>query len=81
MSTHLGTYTVSARGQLALPAEARRRWGLSDGGPVEIVDLGHAALLIPGGTGTLRRMLADVVSADGYADLVAAIDDPDLQTQ
>jgi AbrB family looped-hinge helix DNA binding protein len=51
MAAHLGTYTVSARGQLSLPAEARRRWGLEEGGPVEIVDLGDAALLVPGGFG------------------------------
>ena len=81
MSAHLGTYTVSARGQLSLPADARRRWGLEDGGPVEIVDLGHAALLVPGGTGTLRRLLADIVDDDQYHALVDAIDDPDLQTQ
>jgi AbrB family looped-hinge helix DNA binding protein len=81
MAAHLGTYTVSARGQLSLPADARRRWGLADGGPVEIVDLGDAALLVPGGFGTLRRHLADIVDADTYKLLVDAIDDPGLQTE
>lgn len=81
MKSHLGTYTVSARGQLSLPAEARRRWGLEDGGPVELVDLGDAALLIPGGVGTLRRILGELVNAKSYAQLVADIDDPELQPQ
>lgn len=77
----MGTYTVSGRGQLSLPAEARRRWGLENGGPVELVDLGGAALLVPGGSGTLRRLLGEIVDAAGYAQLVADIDDPDLQPQ
>lgn len=81
MTAHLGTYNVSARGQLSLPAEARRRWGLEDGGPVEIVDLGHAALLVPGGTGTIRRLLAEIVDEDRYQALVDAIDDPELRTE
>ena len=81
MSAHLGTYTVSARGQLSLPADARRRWGLQDGGPVEIVDLGHAALLVPGGTGTLRQILADIIDVDQYGALVDAIEDPELRSE
>jgi hypothetical protein len=36
------SYRVSERGQMALPAEARRRWNLTDGGAVEVADLGHA---------------------------------------
>lgn len=81
MSVHLGTYTVSSRGQLSLPAEARRRWGLERGGPVELVDLGQAALLVPGGTGTLRHLLGEIVDADTYIDLVSDIGEPDLKAQ
>lgn len=81
MNVHLGTYTVSARGQLSLPVEARRRWGLEGGGPVEVVDLGGAALIVPGGSGTLRRLLGEIIDAAGYAELVGDMDDPDLAPQ
>jgi AbrB family looped-hinge helix DNA binding protein len=42
-------YRVSERGQMALPAEARRRWNLTEGGEVEIADLGAALVIVPAG--------------------------------
>jgi len=74
-------FRVSERGQMALPAEARRRWALVDGGTVEIADLGDALLVVPAGRGGLRAMLRDAVDeAGGYAALAAdvAADEPDL---
>ncbi|HEY7916740.1 MAG TPA: AbrB/MazE/SpoVT family DNA-binding domain-containing protein [Acidimicrobiales bacterium] len=74
-------FRVSNRGQMALPAEARRRWGLSEGGAVEIADLGHALLIVPAGRGGLRALLrASVDEAGGYGGLAAevAADEPDL---
>jgi AbrB family looped-hinge helix DNA binding protein len=74
-------FRVSERGQMALPAEARRRWALADGGTVEIADLGDALLVVPAGRGGLQAMLRDAVDeAGGYAALAAdaAANEPDL---
>ena len=35
--------------QTSLPAELRHRWGIEGGGEVGFVDLGAAALIVPGG--------------------------------
>jgi bifunctional DNA-binding transcriptional regulator/antitoxin component of YhaV-PrlF toxin-antitoxin module len=78
----VSTYRVSTRGQMALPAEARRRWELTDGGAVDIADLGTALLVVPAGRGGLRAMLRGAVEdAGGYAALAArvATTDPDLE--
>jgi bifunctional DNA-binding transcriptional regulator/antitoxin component of YhaV-PrlF toxin-antitoxin module len=74
-----GAFRVSARGQLSLPADVRRRWGIETGGSVEMIDLGQSVLLVPGGTGTLRRMVGDIVTPELYEELLAEIDDPDLR--
>ena len=42
---------ISHRGQTSLPADLRHRWGLDDGGDIGFIDLGEAALIVPGGTG------------------------------
>ncbi len=66
---------------MALPAEARRRWELVDGGVVEIADLGYALLIVPAGHGGLRAMVRDsIAEAGGYVQLAAevAADEPDL---
>lgn len=74
-----GAFRVSARGQVSLPADVRRRWGIQDGGSVEMIDLGRSVLLVPGGTGTLRRMVGEIVTPELYEELLEEIDDPDLQ--
>ena len=74
-------FKVSDRGQMALPAEARRRWNLDGGGAVEIADLGEALLIVPAGRGGLRALLRTAVEdAGGYPNLVAEVADaePDL---
>ncbi|MHB8247219.1 MAG: AbrB/MazE/SpoVT family DNA-binding domain-containing protein [Acidimicrobiales bacterium] len=74
-------FRVSDRGQMALPAEARHRWHLDDGGSVEVADLGNALLIVPAGRGGLRALLRDAIEeAGGYAKLAAevAADEPDL---
>jgi len=74
-------FRVSNRGQMALPAEARRRWELNEGGAVEIADLGDALLIVPAGRGGLRALLRESVEeAGGYGVLAAevAADEPDL---
>lgn len=77
----IAEFKVSERGQMALPAEARRRWNLGDGGVVEVADLGHALLIVPAGRGGLRALLRSAVDeAGGYPKLVAEVagEEPDL---
>jgi len=71
---------VSHRGQTSLPAELRRRWGIDQGGEVGFVDLGDAALIIPGGVTAARAELRRVL-AERYSAALAAIVDPDLTDQ
>jgi len=74
-------YRVSDRGQMALPAETRRRWNLLEGGAVEVADLGPALLIVPAGRGGLRSLLRDAIQeAGGYEALAnrVADDDPEL---
>ncbi|MGH9093419.1 MAG: AbrB/MazE/SpoVT family DNA-binding domain-containing protein [Acidimicrobiales bacterium] len=75
----VAAFRVSERGQMALPAEARHRWGLDEGGSVEIADLGDALLVVPAGRGGLRALLHEAVEeAGGYPALAGAAADPDL---
>lgn len=72
-------YLVSSSGQMSLPAAARHRWDLDDGGPVDVIDLGFAVLMLPQGEG--RRLLNDLVSRDDHAAFVRSLDDdPELAT-
>ena len=72
-------YFVSSSGQVLLPATARHRWNLNDGGPVDMVDLGFAVLALPAGEG--RRLLSDLRSRDEHAEFVRSLsEDPDLAT-
>jgi bifunctional DNA-binding transcriptional regulator/antitoxin component of YhaV-PrlF toxin-antitoxin module len=75
------TYRVSGRGQLSFPASARRRWGILDGGDVEVFDLGDAVVILPGAAGTTRSALARALSADVFDAFCADIDDPDLRDE
>jgi bifunctional DNA-binding transcriptional regulator/antitoxin component of YhaV-PrlF toxin-antitoxin module len=78
---NVAEFRVSDRGQMALPAEARHRWHLTDGGSVEIADLGDALLIVPAGRGGLRTMLRDAIEeAGGYARLAteAGAAEPEL---
>jgi bifunctional DNA-binding transcriptional regulator/antitoxin component of YhaV-PrlF toxin-antitoxin module len=74
------TAKVSHRGQTNLPSDLRHRWGLERGGEVGIIDLGDAALLIPGGIEAARRELRRVLR-DRYEAGLAGIQDPDLADQ
>jgi len=59
---------------MALPAEARRRWNLSDGGAVEVADLGDALVIVPAGRGGLRSLVrAAIDDAGGYDALAATV--------
>jgi len=66
---------------MALPADTRRRWNLTDGGTVEVVDLGNALVIVPAGRGGLRALVrAAVDDAGGYEALANAVaaEDPEL---
>jgi AbrB family looped-hinge helix DNA binding protein len=74
------TAKVSHRGQTSVPAELRRRWGIEEGGEVGFIDLGGAALIVPGGAAAARAELRRVLR-DRYAAGLAEIEDADLIDQ
>lgn len=71
---------VSHRGQTSLPAELRRRWGIDEGGEIGFIDLGDAALVVPGGAAVARQELRRVLK-DRYDVGLALIDDSDVADQ
>ena len=74
-------HRISASGRMTLPAKARHRWRIADGGTVEIADLGTALVVLPAGRGGLRAMLSETVEeAGGYQSLArrVAADEPEL---
>ncbi len=73
-----GQVKVSERGQMALPAQARHRWGLDDGGLIGWIDLGDSVLLVPGGLEQLRNDV--LVNADWDAAR-SGFGDPELANQ
>ncbi len=76
-----GNLKVSERGQMSLPATARRRWGLDDGGPVGYLDLGDAVLIVPGGVDRLRAAVLDAVTEDDWDRARAGFGDPDMANE
>jgi bifunctional DNA-binding transcriptional regulator/antitoxin component of YhaV-PrlF toxin-antitoxin module len=74
------TAKVSHRGQTNLPSELRHRWGIQAGGEVGIVDLGDAALIVPGGIEAARQELRRVLR-ERYEAGLAVIEDRDLADQ
>ena len=82
MTKLITTARVSHRGQASLPASLRHRWGIEDGGEVAFVDLGDAALVLPGGIARAQAELRDkLVRGGGYEAGVGALNDPDLGDQ
>lgn len=81
MDRKVSTATVSHRGQTSLPASLRHRWGIDAGGKVAFVDLGDAALVVPGGAEAARAELRRVLLGGAYEAALADIDDPDLADQ
>lgn len=71
-------FLVSKSGQMSVPADVRRRWGLTDGGRVTVVDLGDAVVLLP--PGSRQRLLAQALSSQEHLAFVRRLDDPDLST-
>jgi bifunctional DNA-binding transcriptional regulator/antitoxin component of YhaV-PrlF toxin-antitoxin module len=72
-------YRVSSSGQVSLPAAARHRWNLDNGGPVDMIDLGFGVLTVP--KGGAQDLLDRLVPREVHAAFVASLaDDPDLAT-
>lgn len=76
-----GDLRISSRGQMSLPASARHRWGLDEGGDVGFLDLGDAVVIVPGGAAALRRTLLDAVSDDDWDRARAGFGDDELATE
>lgn len=75
----LQEFLVSTSGQMSLPAEARHRWHLDQGGPVDVLDLGFGVLTVPKGEG--QHLLRDLLTRDEHAAFVESLhEDPDLAT-
>ena len=75
---YAGQVKVSGRGQMALPAQARHRWGLDAGGVLGWIDLGDAMLLIPGGVAELRK---EVLALADWESARSGFGDPELANQ
>ena len=71
-------FKVSTAGQLSLPAAVRRRWKITDGGHVDVIDLGFGVLTVP--AGHAGRLLDAVLPAEVHYGNVARERDPDLRT-
>jgi hypothetical protein len=66
---------------MSLPASARHRWRLDDGGEVGYLDLGEAIVIVPGGVQALRRQLLDAVTEADWQAAREGFGDPDLADQ
>ncbi len=76
-----GDLKVSQRGQLSLPAEPRRRWGLQQGGHIAYLDLGDAVLLLPGRIDELRAELLAAMTEADWEQARQGFGDPELSTE
>ena len=66
---------------MSLPASARHRWGLADGGEVGYLDLGDALVLVPGNVDVLRRQLLEAIADADWVDARAGFGDDELTTE
>jgi bifunctional DNA-binding transcriptional regulator/antitoxin component of YhaV-PrlF toxin-antitoxin module len=79
--TRTGDVRVSQRGQMSLPASARHRWGLDEGGEVGYLDIGDAVILIPGGVTKLRRELLQRISKKDWQHARSGFGDRELANE
>jgi hypothetical protein len=66
---------------MSLPASARHRWGLDEGGEVGYLDVGDAVVIVPGGVDELRRVLLDAVTQADWEAARAGFGDRDLANE
>jgi hypothetical protein len=77
---YVGESRVSARGQMSLPATARHRWHLDNGGLVSHIDLGDVMIILPGGVDALRSEMLAGISEEVWEEATRGFGDPDLAT-
>ena len=73
---HVDQYKVSTSGQMSLPASARHRWNLEQGGRVDVLDLGFGILTLP--AGQAAELLDRLLPAEAHYAAVNDEEDPDL---
>lgn len=61
-----------------MPADVRRRWGLTKGGRVTVVDLGDAVVLLP--PAAEQKLLDEALSSEEHLAFVNSLGSPDLAT-
>ncbi len=66
---------------MSLPATARRRWGMDEGGEVGFLDLGDVVVLTRTGIDELRRQLIDAVGEDDWAQARSGFGDDELSDE
>jgi hypothetical protein len=66
---------------MSLPASARHRWGLDEGGEVGYLDIGDALILVPGGITKLRRELLEGISKKDWENARSGFGDRDLANE
>ncbi len=66
---------------MSLPACARHRWGIEEGGEIGFLDLGDAVLLVSGGTGPLRRKLLEAITDADWHAARGGFGDDELTTE
>ena len=66
---------------MSLPASARHRWGLDEGGEVGYLDIGDAVILIPGGVNRLRRQLLEAVTQEDWDRARQGLGDDELTSE
>jgi len=64
--------TVSSKGQIVLPAEIRRKYGLSAGTRLQLVDLGGHISLVPAMDDAVGDAFGMLEDGPSTADLVRA---------
>jgi hypothetical protein len=63
---------------MSLPASARHRWGVEDGGEIGVIDLDGALLLVPGGIAAAKKALRAAIAEGRYEQALRSIEDSDL---
>jgi hypothetical protein len=66
---------------MSLPASARHRWGLEEGGEVGYLDIGDAVILVPGGATKLRRELLEGISHADWENARSGFGDRELANE
>ena len=66
---------------MSLPASARRRWGIDEGGEIGFLDLGDVVILTSTGTDKIRRQLIDAVGDNDWAQARTGFGDDELSDE